>query len=92
MTLVVLLATERKAVTVLCEEIEKRTGIQLKQATQWPDSPTPVIALGLQSQVKQFAGPEYAIAVFEPEAEKLLRRIEPTATHYEVRACTVEPA
>lgn len=35
--------------------------------------------------VKKFAGPDYTIAVFEPEARKLLSRIEPIATHYEVR-------
>jgi heme-degrading monooxygenase HmoA len=39
--------------------------------------------------VKRFAGPDYAVAVFEPEAKKLLSRIEPTATHYEVRVSTV---
>ena len=39
--------------------------------------------------VRQFAGPDYAVAVFEPEAQRLLSRIEPTATHYEVRACTL---
>jgi heme-degrading monooxygenase HmoA len=38
--------------------------------------------------VRQFAGPDYSIAVFEPEAERLLSRIEPIATHYEVRADT----
>jgi hypothetical protein len=48
---------EEKAVTVLREEIQKRTGIRLEQAAQWPESRRPVIALGLQSQVKQFAGP-----------------------------------
>jgi hypothetical protein len=35
--------------------------------------------------VKRFAGPEYSIPVFEPEARKLLSRIEPVARHYEVR-------
>lgn len=40
--------------------------------------------------VKRFAGPDYAVAVFEPEARKLLSRIEPTATHYEVRVSTVQ--
>jgi heme-degrading monooxygenase HmoA len=35
--------------------------------------------------VKKFAGPQYAVAVFEPEAQALLARIEPVATHYEVR-------
>jgi hypothetical protein len=39
--------------------------------------------------VKRFAGPEYSIPVFEPEARKLLSRIEPVARHYEVRANTV---
>jgi heme-degrading monooxygenase HmoA len=39
--------------------------------------------------VKRFAGPDYAVAVFEPEARKLLSRIEPTASHYEVRVSTV---
>lgn len=39
--------------------------------------------------VKRFAGPDYAVAVFEPEARKLLSRIEPTATHYDVRVSTV---
>ena len=36
--------------------------------------------------VRQFAGSDYKTAVFEPEARKLLSRIEPVANHYEVRA------
>lgn len=39
--------------------------------------------------VRKFAGTDYSIAVFEPEAKELLCRIERFATHYEVRACTV---
>jgi hypothetical protein len=39
--------------------------------------------------VRQFAGPDYDVAVFEPEARKLLLKVEPTATHYEVRVSTV---
>jgi heme-degrading monooxygenase HmoA len=39
--------------------------------------------------VKRFAGPDYAVAVFEPEARKLLSRVEANATHYEVRVSTV---
>ena len=39
--------------------------------------------------VKRFAGEDYAVAVFEPEAKRLLSRFEPTAMHYEVRAATV---
>jgi heme-degrading monooxygenase HmoA len=36
--------------------------------------------------VRQFAGSDYKTAIFEPEARKLLSRIEPVANHYEVRA------
>jgi heme-degrading monooxygenase HmoA len=39
--------------------------------------------------VKRFAGPDFAVAVFEPEARRLLSRIEPLAAHYEVRVSTV---
>jgi hypothetical protein len=39
--------------------------------------------------VKLFAGPDYAVPVFEPEAKLLLSRIEPIAMHYDVRAVTV---
>ena len=39
--------------------------------------------------VRRFAGPDYSVPVFEPEARKLLSRIEPVARHYEVRANTI---
>jgi len=35
--------------------------------------------------VKAFAGPEYETPVFEPEARRLLSRVEPIARHYDVR-------
>jgi hypothetical protein len=35
--------------------------------------------------VRRFAGPNYAVAVFEPEARRLLSRVEPEAFHYDVR-------
>jgi heme-degrading monooxygenase HmoA len=38
--------------------------------------------------VRQFAGENYTVAVFEPEAKRLLHRIEPEAVHYEVRTDT----
>jgi heme-degrading monooxygenase HmoA len=38
--------------------------------------------------VKRFAGTDYTVSVFEPEAKRLLSRFEPTAMHYEVRAAT----
>jgi hypothetical protein len=35
--------------------------------------------------VRQFAGPDYEVPVFEPEARRLLSRVEPMARHYDVR-------
>jgi hypothetical protein len=39
--------------------------------------------------VQQFAGPDYAVAQFEPEARGLLARVEPFAVHYEVCVSTI---
>jgi hypothetical protein len=39
--------------------------------------------------VERFAGVDYQIPVFEPEARQLLIRIEPVATHYTVCANTI---
>jgi len=36
--------------------------------------------------VRAFAGPDYTVPVFEPEARQLLAKVEPLAHHYEVRA------
>ncbi len=36
--------------------------------------------------VRAFAGDEYEVPVFEPEARRLLTRVEPIARHYELRA------
>lgn len=35
--------------------------------------------------VRQFAGPNHSVPVFEPEAKVLLSRFEPVANHYEVK-------
>ena len=35
--------------------------------------------------VKAFAGPDYDVPVFEPEARRLLSKVEPVARHYDVR-------
>jgi heme-degrading monooxygenase HmoA len=35
--------------------------------------------------VRAFAGPDYTIPVFEPEARHLLSKVEPLARHYEVK-------
>lgn len=34
--------------------------------------------------VQRFAGTDFAVPVFEPEARRLLSRVEPIARHYEV--------
>jgi hypothetical protein len=39
--------------------------------------------------MKRFAGPDYSHPVFEPEARKLLSKIEKVARHYEVRVSPV---
>jgi heme-degrading monooxygenase HmoA len=39
--------------------------------------------------VRRFAGPDYSVPKFEPEAKRLLSRVEPSAVHYEVRVSTV---
>jgi len=48
---------DQKAAHVLQEEIQKRTGIEIKLASQWPDAGVPVIALGTRAQAGEFAGP-----------------------------------
>jgi antibiotic biosynthesis monooxygenase (ABM) superfamily enzyme len=35
--------------------------------------------------VKAFAGPNYEVPIFEPEARHLLSKVEPIAHHYDVR-------
>jgi len=35
--------------------------------------------------VRAFAGPDYTVHVFEPEARQLLSKVEPRARHYEVK-------
>ncbi|MHC4584341.1 MAG: hypothetical protein ACYS3N_07400, partial [Planctomycetota bacterium] len=48
---------EQKALTVLKEEIQKRTGIKLNTVTRWPGNKQSVIAIGQKEQIKSFAGP-----------------------------------
>ncbi len=38
--------------------------------------------------VRRFAGDDYCTPVFEPEARRLLSRVESVAAHYQVRANT----
>jgi hypothetical protein len=48
---------EHKAITVLQEEIQKRTGIRLNTVTKWPKNRQSVIAVGQEEQMKDLAGP-----------------------------------
>lgn len=43
------------------------------------------------NSVKRFAGPNYKVAVLEPEARRLLSRIEPRAHHYEIVEIVASP-
>jgi hypothetical protein len=49
--------SERKAVQVLIEEVEKRTLIRWEASSTWPPDATPVIAVGPLGSLKAFAGP-----------------------------------
>jgi len=49
--------TEAKAVTVLIEEIEKRTGITLPNIHKWPEEKTSVIVVGSQSLLNGIIAP-----------------------------------
>ncbi|MHC4756416.1 MAG: hypothetical protein ACYTBP_14875, partial [Planctomycetota bacterium] len=48
---------EQKIIQVLQEEIYKRTQTQVSVMNKWPSDDKPVIALGLASKGKKFAGP-----------------------------------
>jgi len=48
---------QKQAVRMLVEEAEKRTRIRWPQMTAWPATNVPVIAIGLKSAVRDFAGP-----------------------------------
>lgn len=40
--------------------------------------------------VRAFAGPDYTIPIFEPEARQLLSKVEPIARHYDVKISSVK--
>jgi hypothetical protein len=48
---------ERQAIRMLVEEVEKRTLIHWTEASSWPTSNVPVIAVGPMERWEQFAGP-----------------------------------
>jgi len=52
---------EQKAITVLQDEIQKRSGIQLNISTKWPEAQRRVIAVGQTGQMRTLAGPHSGI-------------------------------
>jgi hypothetical protein len=46
----------RKAVSMLVEEAEKRSNVRWPEATLWPGTNSPVVAVGLRSELGRFAG------------------------------------
>src|SRR5437764_4713887 len=46
---------ERKAVTMLLEEVDKRTQIRWECAASWPVTPAPVILVGPVAEMRSFA-------------------------------------
>jgi len=48
---------EHRALTMLVEEVEKRTHVHWPTATAWPLSPTPVIVVGTASTLRAFETP-----------------------------------
>ncbi|MBU6402207.1 MAG: hypothetical protein KGS61_17955, partial [Verrucomicrobia bacterium] len=49
-------APERKAITMLVEEVEKRSRVRWPIAQAWPAAPTPVVAVGPASALRDFGG------------------------------------
>jgi hypothetical protein len=47
---------EQKALTMLVEEVEKRTGIRWPQSTNWPSADVPVVIAGLEAEAPALAG------------------------------------
>ncbi len=73
-------ASEKKAVTMLLDEVQKRTQIRWTIATQWPADARPVIAVG-------------QAAALRPVARGLLDRLAPAAEGQEgYRVQTVDKA
>ncbi|OHB79121.1 MAG: hypothetical protein A2W31_11720 [Planctomycetes bacterium RBG_16_64_10] len=50
-------ALQRKAVEVLQQEVQRRTGIHLPTTHEWPADGRPAIAIALQSQQQEIGGP-----------------------------------
>jgi hypothetical protein len=49
---------ETKAVTMLVEEVEKRTQVRWRRADAWPDGPNPVVAVGPAPALQKLASKE----------------------------------
>lgn len=76
-----------RAVFPQLQAIEGHHGVQLLRRDLAEESEFVVINFFESIEaVKRFAGEDYTVPVFEPEAKLLLSRIETEARHYEVKA------
>ena len=77
----------RETVLPGIEKLEGHQGVLLLRNDAPEESQFIVINFfdSLES-VKRFAGNDYRVPVFEPEARQLLSRVDPFANHFEVRA------
>ena len=57
---------EQKAVTMLIEEVAKRTHVRWDRSMTWPSNDTPVVALGPSSALKEFSGKYFNELSSEP--------------------------
>ncbi len=73
---------EQKAITVLVEEVEKRTGLRLPTTNRWPSPETAAVVVGPAASLARLAGP-YSGSLGTagkppgPEGYRLLVRREP---------------
>ncbi len=72
---------EQKAITVLVEEVEKRTGKSLRTTNHWPKDGSPVIAVSPLAFAKAFLGPYQDLAAGDgqpgKEGYRIMTKVEP---------------
>jgi len=78
--------SERQAVVMLLEEVEKRTHIRWHETASWPTSNLTVIAIGPISDLEQFAGP------YVSDLGAARERRDPEGYHLAVKMGHASPA
>src|SRR5436309_4056239 len=69
---------ENRAISMLLNEVEKRTQIRWPTASDWPATARPIIAVGRTSALKEFAGklPDLSASQERPPAEGYRIRVQ----------------